>query len=172
MLAVPGWRLAILEPPAILQVTHTSIPSSQRRTGRDSEHHSVADKHREQKHSTHNSCSSFAPAEEIGEYFISVAKKHDLHRHISFGSRAVSALWDERTSKWKITIARKLSDSNDADLQSAVHEADVFINAGGILNNWKWPDIKGLNDFQGQLVHTAAWVSHRYSATITTLYQY
>ncbi|KAK7219476.1 hypothetical protein V2G26_007479 [Clonostachys chloroleuca] len=99
----------------------------------------------------------FAPAEEIGEYFISVAKKHDLHRHISFGSRAVSALWDERTSKWKITIARKLSDSNDADLQSAVHEADVFINAGGILNNWKWPDIKGLNDFQGQLVHTAAW---------------
>jgi cation diffusion facilitator CzcD-associated flavoprotein CzcO len=25
------------------------------------------------------------------------------------------------------------------------------------LNNWKWPDVEGLHDFQGQLMHSAKW---------------
>lgn len=24
-------------------------------------------------------------------------------------------------------------------------------------SNWKWPEVEGLNDFQGPLIHTAAW---------------
>src|ERR1700755_3432247 len=27
----------------------------------------------------------------------------------------------------------------------------------GILNSWKWPEIEGLHDFKGQLMHSAAW---------------
>lgn len=27
----------------------------------------------------------------------------------------------------------------------------------GVLNDWKWPDIKGLKDFKGTLCHTARW---------------
>lgn len=27
----------------------------------------------------------------------------------------------------------------------------------GILNNWKWPDIDGLHDFGGPLIHSASW---------------
>ena len=25
------------------------------------------------------------------------------------------------------------------------------------ISKWKWPDIPGLNDFKGQLIHSAAW---------------
>jgi cation diffusion facilitator CzcD-associated flavoprotein CzcO len=35
--------------------------------------------------------------------------------------------------------------------------AEYFINAGGVLNNWKWPDIPGLHDFKGRLMHSAAY---------------
>jgi len=35
--------------------------------------------------------------------------------------------------------------------------AEFFINAGGVLNNWKWPDIPGLRDFKGKLMHSASY---------------
>lgn len=36
-------------------------------------------------------------------------------------------------------------------------ECDVLVNATGVLNAWKWPDVKGLDKFRGTLVHSAAW---------------
>lgn len=36
-------------------------------------------------------------------------------------------------------------------------EAEFFINAGGVLNNWKWPDVEGLGSFKGKLMHSAAY---------------
>lgn len=35
------------------------------------------------------------------------------------------------------------------------HKCDIFINASGILNNWKWPDLEGLHGFAGKLLHSA-----------------
>ncbi|KXJ85358.1 hypothetical protein Micbo1qcDRAFT_223282 [Microdochium bolleyi] len=94
----------------------------------------------------------FAPAEEIGEYFISVAEKHELHRHISFNSRVIKTNWQEKPGKWTVHVC---GDSGIVEQ----HDGDILINASGILNDWKWPDIKGLNTFKGHLVHTAAWDS-------------
>lgn len=36
-------------------------------------------------------------------------------------------------------------------------EAEYFINAGGVLNNFKMPDIDGIKDFKGKLMHSAAY---------------
>lgn len=36
-------------------------------------------------------------------------------------------------------------------------ECDVLLHATGILNRWKYPDIKGLDKFKGRVVHTAGW---------------
>ena len=33
----------------------------------------------------------------------------------------------------------------------------IFVNGTGILNTWKWPDIKGLHDFKGPLMHSPKW---------------
>lgn len=35
--------------------------------------------------------------------------------------------------------------------------AHVFVNGSGLLNTWKWPDIEGLFDFKGDLMHSAKW---------------
>lgn len=35
--------------------------------------------------------------------------------------------------------------------------ADVVIKATGILNTWKWPEIPGLHDFTGKMIHTAKY---------------
>ncbi|KAH6871816.1 hypothetical protein B0T10DRAFT_416993 [Thelonectria olida] len=96
----------------------------------------------------------FAPAEEIGEYFISVAKKYGLYTHITFNSQVTFAEWDESAAKWKVQVEH----SNQSTATETLL-ADVLINAGGILNDWSWPDIDGLQNFKGYTVHTAAWDS-------------
>lgn len=42
--------------------------------------------------------------------------------------------------------------------EKKIHDfCDVFINASGVLNNWRWPDVEGLDDYRGVLLHTANW---------------
>ena len=44
-------------------------------------------------------------------------------------------------------------------LQTVTDTADVLLKGTGILNDWKWPAIKGLHDFKGKVMHTARWDS-------------
>ena len=36
-------------------------------------------------------------------------------------------------------------------------QGDALITAIGALNEWRWPQIPGLHDFGGKLLHSAAW---------------
>ena len=36
-------------------------------------------------------------------------------------------------------------------------ECDLLLYATGLLNNYKWPKIKGMEKFKGRVVHTAVW---------------
>lgn len=103
--------------------------------------------------------SSFAPAEEIGEYFKKVASKHGVYPFVKFRSRVNRATWEDSEAKWALQV----TDTKTG--QELEARGDIFINAGGILNDWKWPDIEGLDTFQGRRLHTADWVGvrHRYS---------
>lgn len=92
---------------------------------------------------------------------MSVAKKHDLYNRITFNSRVIGAGWDDDTGFWRVQVARDISSESDAIVED--HHAHIFINAGGILNDWKWPDIEGLHSFKGKLIHTAAWVRSDFS---------
>ncbi|KAH7012944.1 hypothetical protein EDB80DRAFT_638624 [Ilyonectria destructans] len=94
----------------------------------------------------------FAPAEEIGDYFISVAKTYDLYPYITFNSRVISAEWNESNALWQVQV---VDSAKGNTVETFV--ANVLINAGGILNDWAWPEIDGLQSFKGHKVHTAAW---------------
>ena len=60
-----------------------------------------------------------------------------------------SSIWNEERGKWALELTQNGTIIHD--------EADVLINGSGILNQWKMPDIAGLEAFTGKLVHTAAW---------------
>ena len=34
---------------------------------------------------------------------------------------------------------------------------DVLLSATGVLNEWNWPEIPGLENFKGKLMHSANW---------------
>ncbi len=93
----------------------------------------------------------YAGAPEILEYWRKVVKKYDIRKHMKFQRKCIEARWDEYTSKWIVKFER-------LDTGEIVEDtADVFMTGIGALNEWKWPDIKGLEDFKGTLAHSANW---------------
>jgi cation diffusion facilitator CzcD-associated flavoprotein CzcO len=102
------------------------------------------------------------------QYWKHVAGKWDIYRYITFNTLVVESRWNETESLWYvkvrdiktghviITAIYNLS-WNTNDNQEYTDCANVLIQATGVLNSWRWPDIPGLKDFKGHLVHSADW---------------
>ncbi|KHN97490.1 monooxygenase [Metarhizium album ARSEF 1941] len=90
----------------------------------------------------------YSSSEEIHGYLKKVAKHFDLEQYIRYSTTVVSATWNETTNTWAVGI-------ND----ETTIQCEILINAAGILHRPQLPDIKGLETFAGDLVHTAAWDS-------------
>ncbi|CAK7235417.1 hypothetical protein SBRCBS47491_009286 [Sporothrix bragantina] len=92
----------------------------------------------------------YATSEQIHAYMKDVAAKFDVDKHIKYRHAIRAATWNEDKGKWEIQVEA-------GDGTTFVDECDVFINAGGVLNNWKWPAVPGLQTFKGKLIHSARW---------------
>ncbi|KAK7946263.1 cyclohexanone monooxygenase [Apiospora aurea] len=95
--------------------------------------------------------SNYAGSPEIFRYFSDFAGKYDLRQYISFGHEVVGAQWDEDANEWIVDVRE------GGGGHTTRRRADFLINASGILNKWKWPDIAGLDSFKGPKIHSAAW---------------
>ena len=74
-----------------------------------------------------------------------------VNKYIKLQHQIEHAQWDEDAGKWRFKVRNLATDTVIDD------EAEFFINAGGVLNNFKWPDIPGLKDFKGKLMHSAQY---------------
>jgi cation diffusion facilitator CzcD-associated flavoprotein CzcO len=86
----------------------------------------------------------FSPGPEILAYFERVAEKYDLPPHIAFNEKIESARYED--GRWQIETG-----------SGEKVTADVFITACGALHQWRYPDIDGLEKFEGAMFHSAAW---------------
>lgn len=92
----------------------------------------------------------YASSQEILGYLKEVVEKHDLAKYAKLNHRVVGAWWLEGEGKWKIEVHPGDSDTTFFDY------GEVLINASGVLNNWKWPAIEGVEEFSPR-THTANW---------------
>ena len=93
----------------------------------------------------------YAPADEIFLYFDTFKSKYGLDKYIKLEHQVVSASWDEDRGNWTIQVQDLATKTTISD------QCDILINGGGILNNWRWPDIPGLESFVGPRLHSARW---------------
>ena len=99
----------------------------------------------------HDWSTVYAGSDEIRQYFLDFSKRHALEKYLKLQHKVTEARWLDEMGKWKIKIE---------DLRSGKtfdHTSDIFINAGGYLNNPSFPDIPGLDKYQGKLLHSASW---------------
>ena len=93
----------------------------------------------------------YATSAEIFKYFNDFADKYDLRQYIKTEHQVIGSRWNDEAGMWDVQI-------KDLDSGAVTHDScNVLINAGGILNNWKWPEILGFESFMGPKLHTANW---------------
>lgn len=97
--------------------------------------------------------SLYAPGPEIRKYIESVAEKYKVTRYIKLQHELIHARYDEPTGIWHLRIRR--TDPETGALEEFDDTANVLMCGIGTLSRWKWPDIEGLKEFKGELMHSA-----------------
>lgn len=93
---------------------------------------------------------SYSP--EIWRYLKDIEEENGfIKKYIKLQHQIEHVKWDVESGVWRFKVK---------DLQSGRvfdDEAEFFVNAGGVLNRWDWPNVPGLHDFKGKLMHSAAY---------------
>ncbi|MFD0363896.1 flavin-containing monooxygenase [Nocardia sp. GCM10030253] len=88
---------------------------------------------------------SFSKQGEIQQYIQGVAEKYNVRDKHLFDCDVTSARWNNDTSQWEIESSK------------GSFTADTVVSAVGALCEPALPDIKGINNFKGEIFHSARW---------------
>ncbi len=99
----------------------------------------------------------FGRQPEIKAYIEACATKYDLYSHIHFQQEVRDAQFSTQDACWTVKTA-----NGDSWRTRSV------VSAVGQLNRPAWPNIPGLDDFQGKLFHSSRW-DHDYDLTGKTV---
>ena len=97
----------------------------------------------------------YAPGSEIKANIEQLADKYKLRDYIHHGHELTSAKWNQSSGEWTIRIRRHAAEAQVE--QEFEDTCDVLLLCVGSLSRWHWPDIPGLKEFGGTLVHSAEW---------------
>lgn len=89
---------------------------------------------------------TYAPGHELKAYAEHCVDKYGLRPRIRFGTRVLSAEFDEDSDLWRI----------ETDNGGTI-TARFLVNACGVLTTPQLPDIDGVDSFAGVTMHTARW---------------
>ena len=88
----------------------------------------------------------FASQPEILSYVQHVADKFDLLKDIQFSSDVKSAIYDEESRSWEITLS-----------DGKIYQSRFLIAGIGLLSQPTMPKIEGVDSFKGPSFHTSRW---------------
>ena len=88
----------------------------------------------------------YAPQPEIFAYLKHVSTKYDLLRHIRFHANLTGARWDEARKLWVV----KAEDGR-------IFEGEILVSGMGGLSNPAYPNVPGIDTFEGRAFHSATW---------------
>ena len=94
---------------------------------------------------------TFANQPEILAYLESVADDFDLRRHLVVHTRVRRAVWNSGQLKWELDLDSTYPLTPDA------LAVDVVVSAVGLFGAPHLPNIAGLDDFAGPVLHTSRW---------------
>jgi len=88
----------------------------------------------------------FAGQPEIERYLNHVVDRFDLRRHMRFDARVTSAVYDDASGRWVVTVDEETE-----------YRAKFLVAATGILSVPYFPEVPGREDFGGEQYHTGLW---------------
>lgn len=92
----------------------------------------------------------YAPQSELLAYMEGVAEKYELLGHCRFGEEVERATWQEADGEGKAGWSLQMASGKTLHAQSVV-------SAVGMFNELVYPEIPGIEDFEGPAFHSARW---------------
>ena len=87
----------------------------------------------------------FAKGSEVKSYIDDYVVKYDLSRHLRFDSEVMSRTWDDEHHVWRLRV-----NGGEATARFVVSAIGAFVDP-------KPCELPGLEDFEGELIHSARW---------------
>ena len=72
----------------------------------------------------------------------------DLKKYMHFNTDVYHAEWLETEGHWRLKCRETSADGSVREFEDY---ADILLNNCGIQNDWKWPNIEGLEKFKGKV---------------------
>ena len=94
----------------------------------------------------HDWSMAYSPQPEIQDYLVHCADRYGLRDHLFFGAAIVDATWDEDHRTWQLTAE-----------DGRTWTADAMVGAIGGLRDPAYPDVPGIDTFEGDVMHSARW---------------
>jgi cation diffusion facilitator CzcD-associated flavoprotein CzcO len=88
---------------------------------------------------------SYSEQPQIQAYLQATADRFGVREHCVFGADVTGARWDEDGRRWHVTTT------------AGEFRAQILVSAAGALADPTYPDIPGLQSFEGTVMHSARW---------------
>ncbi|KAI1617827.1 cyclohexanone monooxygenase [Exophiala viscosa] len=96
----------------------------------------------------------FSYSPDIWKYLDKVCGVWNLRKYMTFNTEVVGCYWQQESGEWLVKLKQTNPDGTTRLFDDRCH---VLLHGTGILNNFKWPNIEGMEKFKGRIVHTARW---------------
>ena len=96
----------------------------------------------------------FSYSPDIWKYLNKICEVFNLRQYMHFNNEIVGCYWQQDTGEWLVKIKETKPDGTTRLFDDRCH---VLLHGTGILNNFKWPKIEGMEKFKGRIIHTARW---------------
>ena len=94
----------------------------------------------------------FARGEEVRTYLEFISKKYGVHKHTRLGHDLEDARFDDESLTWHLTF-------QGPDGRRVERDVNMVVSAAGVFAKTKLPDIDGIDEFEGTIVHPTEWTS-------------
>ncbi|KAL4945618.1 hypothetical protein BDV06DRAFT_209354 [Aspergillus oleicola] len=94
-------------------------------------------------------------AQQILSYWKDFATKYSVWQHLQLNSEILAAHWSDQAAKWVVQIKQKDPETGVSTV--ITDEAEFLITGTGRFSSPRLPNIAGIGDFKGKVIHTRAW---------------
>jgi cation diffusion facilitator CzcD-associated flavoprotein CzcO len=89
----------------------------------------------------------FSYSPDIFAYLTKICEVFELRKYMNFNSQVTEARWNEDKGRWVVKMERTKADGSTEEFED---EGDLLLYGTGILNDFKWPSIEGIESFKGK----------------------
>jgi hypothetical protein len=67
---------------------------------------------------------------------------------MSFKTRVTGCYWEDDNGEWRVTLTQTSPDGSKKEFEE---RCNVLLSGTGVFNNYKWPDVEGIDKFKGRV---------------------